>query len=271
MPTDFVSFRGTNYVADRNAPGVLTPYKGRFNRPPGMTDATVSEILAAIGATQLTPGEKVACETGKVFEPRRLKFIFSTGASISVPIPTRAGLIALGGSLRGILQAGLSGTIACVGLIGEEWKRLDQELRPGTVVPAPGIDVRPTTGLKNPIFSAFIQYESDSGRTFAEGVRMNTNQATNLPFSPYAVVIGTSLGTLLPAGCGGATNTDARRYVIDILTTNLQNPTRKMIVPVADDDAADIRGIGVGLVTNPQTLCLRYYGESDNRFSRFFP
>jgi len=271
MPTDFVSFRGSTYVADRNAPTVLTPYKSRFNRPPGMTDATVAEILGAIGATQLTPGEKIACESGKVFEPRRLKFTFSNGASISVPVPTRGGLLTLAQSIRGFLQTGLGSTIVCVGLIGEEWKRLDQELRPLAVVPAPGTDVRPTTGTKNPVFSAFIQYESDSGRTFAEGVRMNTNQATNLPFSPYAVVIGTSLGTLLPAGCGGATNTDPRRYVIDILTTNVQKPTRKMIIPVADDDADDIRGIGVGLATNPQTLCLRYYGESDNRFSRFLP
>lgn len=269
MPTDFVSFRGVNYVADRNGSTVLTTYKSRFNRPPGMTDATVGQILTAIGATQSAPGEKLACETGKVFEPRRLKFTFSNGASISVPAPTRADILALAQNIRGFLQTGLGGTIACVSLIGEEWKRLDQDLRPTTVVPAPGTDVRPTTGTKNPVFSAFIRYESDSGRTFAEGVRMNTNQATNLPFSPYAVVIGTSLGSLLPAGCGGASNVDPRRYVIDILTTNPQKPTRKMIVPVANDAADDIRSVGVGLVTNPQTLCLRYYGESDSRFSRF--
>ena len=233
-----------------------------------MTDATVAGILATLGVTQAVPGERIPCLGTQVFEPRRLKFTFANGGSISLPAPTRDQLIPTAEAVRNDLQTDLGIDVVCVSLIGEEWKRLDQDLRPAGVVPTPGADIRPTTGTKNPVYSVAIQYENDADRTFVEKVKMNTD-VLGLPFSPYATEIGVALGTILPRGCGSATSVDPRRYVIDILTTSLTNPVRKMIIPVADDDAADILAVGVALATNEQTLCLRYYGESDSRFSRF--
>lgn len=276
MPTDFISIRGNNYVADRaigTAPVPATnliPYRTRFNRPPAMTDATVTAILTALGVTQTTPGEKVPCEGSQIFEPRRLKFTFANGGSVSVPAPNRTQLIALATQIRATLETSLAVDVVCVSLLGEEWKRLDQDLRPTGVTPTPGIDIRPATGTKNPTYTAAISYESDSGRSFVEKVRMNTNVA-NAPFSTYGTEIGVALGTILPRGCGSATNVKPRHYLVDILTTSTSNPVRKLIIPVADDDAADILAVGVALATNPQTLCLKYFGESDSRFSRLLP
>lgn len=235
-----------------------------------MTDATATDIITALGATQTTPSEKVPCEGSQVFEPRRLKFTFANGGSISVPAPNRLQLIALATQVRGILETNLGVDVVCVSLIGEQWKRLDQDLRPAGVVPTPGIDIRPATGTKNPVYTAAISYESDSGRTFVEKIRMNTN-TVNAPFSAYAAQIATAIGTPLPRGCGSATNVKPRHYLVDILTTSTANPVRKLIIPVADDDAADIQSVGVALATNTQTLCLKYFGESDSRFSRLLP
>lgn len=282
MPTDFISIKGSNYVPDRAGGTILAPatpliaYRTRFNRPPGMTTATATAITDALGATATTPGEKVACEGSQTFEPRRLKFTFANGGSISVPAPNRAQLITLATQIRGILQTDLGATVVCISLIGEEWKRLDQELRPPGVVPTPGIDIRPAAGSKNPVYTAAILYESDGGRTFAEKVRMNTNitganGAPNLPFSPYEIVINSALGPTIPRGCGSATNVKPRHYLVDILTNSATNPVRKLIIPVADDDSTDIRDIGIGIATNPQTLCLKYFGESDLTFSRLVP
>lgn len=276
MPTDFISIRGNNYVADRasgTAPVPATnliPYRTRFNRPPAMTDAIATNIITALGAVQTTPSEKVPCEGSQVFEPRRLKFTFANGGSISVPAPNRTQLIALATQIRGILETGLAVDVVCVSLIGEEWKRLDQDLRPAGVTPAPGPDIRPATGTKNPVYSAAISYESDSGRTFVEKIRMNTN-TVNAPFSSYAAQIALAIGTPLPRGCGSASNIKPRHYLIDILTNSASNPVRKLTVPVADDDATDIQAVGVALATNVQTLCLKYFGESDSRFSRLLP
>ncbi|MEG4371642.1 hypothetical protein QUB29_19490 [Microcoleus sp. B4b_D2] len=266
MPTNFVNIRGDNYVSDRG--GDPIPYRTRFNRPPSMLPATVADILATLAVQETTLGEKVACLNAQTFEPRRLKFTFANGGSISLPVPTRDQIIPTALAIRNTLQTDLGINVVCVSLIGEEWKRLDQELRPAGVTPTPGVDVRPVTGTKNPVYTAAISYESDSGRTFVEKVRMNSN-VVNAPFSPYSAEIGTAIGTVLPRGCGSATSVDPRRYVVDVLTTNVANPVRKMIIPVADDDAADILQVGTDLATNPQTLCLRYYGESDNTFSRF--
>ena len=266
MPTDFVSIRGDNYVSDRG--GAAIPYRTRFNRPPSMTNASITDILATLAAQQTTSGEKAPCLNSQTFEPRRLKFTFANGGSISLPAPVRGSLIATALAIRNTLQTDLGVAVVCVSLIGEEWKRLDQELRPAGVTPTPGVDVRPATGTKNPVYTAAISYESDSGRNFVEKVKMNSN-LVGLPFAPYATEIATAIGTVLPRGCGSATSVDPRRYVVDILTTNATNPVRKMIIPVSDDDTGDILQVGTALATNPQTLCLRYYGESDNRFSRF--
>ena len=272
MPTDFISIRGDNYVADRadpTVPGTAIAYGTRFNRPPSMSDATVADILATLAATQNPLGEKIPCLSSQIFEPRRLKFVFSNGGSISFPAPRRDQLIATASAIRNTLQTDLGVNVVCVALLGEEWKRLDQDLRPAGVTPAPGPDIRPATGTKNPVYTVAIQYESDSGRNFIEKVKMNSDRPGNLPFSEYETEIGVALGTILPRGCGSATSVDPRRYVIDILTTSPVKPVRKMIIPVSDDDAGDILQVGVDLATNTQTLCLRYYGESDSRFSRF--
>jgi hypothetical protein len=276
MPTSFISIRGSNYVADRLEGAAPVPaanqiaYRSRFNQPPTMTAATAASIVAAIGATQATPGEKVPCESSQIFEPRRLKFTFANGGSVSIPVPNREQLIAIATQVRAILETDLTVDVVCISLKGEEWKRLDQDLRPADVTPTPGIDIRPVAGTKNPVYSVAIQYESDGDRTFVEKVKMNTNIAGS-PFAPYSTEIGVALGTVLPRGCGSATNVDPRHYVVDVLTTSPTNPVRKLIVPVADDDAADILAVGTALATNPQTLCLRYYGESDTRFSRLLP
>jgi hypothetical protein len=228
MPTDFISIRGDNYVSDRVEGAAPIPaanqitYRGRFNRPPTMTDATVASIVTALGATQSTPGEKVPCEGSQIFEPRRLKFTFSNGGSISFPAPSREQLIAIATQIRAILETDLTIDVVCVSLKGEEWKRLDQDLRPAGVVPAPGPDIRPATGTKNPIYSAAIQYESDGDRTFIEKVKMNSDVA-GAPFTQYSTEIGVALGTILPRGCGSATNVDPRHYVVDVLTTSAKS------------------------------------------------
>ncbi|MDF0553873.1 hypothetical protein [Kamptonema sp. UHCC 0994] len=273
MATNFISFIATEaYVPDRGLNGLAKgfTFKGRFSAPPGLNVTSIGAILTAVGGVTTTPGQKQACDASAIFTPRRLQFAFTDGGSLSVPIPDKADLITAGKAIKGALETNFgSGSVACVSLIGEHWGRLDEELRPTGTTPAAGPDTRAAAGTKNPTYSVSVLYNNDGGKTAAQSVRMATNTPGNVPFPPYAAAIQTALGTPLPGGCGSASNVNPRKYVIDFLTTDTDNPVRKMIIPVASATPANILAVGTALATNTQTLCLNYYGESDGRFSRF--
>jgi hypothetical protein len=268
MPTQFVNFTIPNYVADWDLLGKATPISGRFNQPPAMTDATVDSILAAIGATRKTTATKAPCAPPSSFQPRRLRFSFTTGGSLSVPFSLRSTAVALATQIRGFLTE--VAPVSCIELLGERWGRVDEDLRPAGTIVAPGSDTRATTGSKNPVFSRAYAYTTDNGRTSVQVARQNTDSVATpaLPFTPYAAAINTALGAALPKGCGGVGNIDPRHYVVTLLTNNTVNPTRQLIVPVAATESASIRAVGVALATITQTMCLLYQGESDSRLSR---
>ena len=268
MATKFVNFQAANYVPDWAALAKDVNFQGRFNQPPAMSDANATAMLATLGLTAADPTAKLPCLPPGSFSPRKLKFSFASGGSLAVPVLNRANLISIATTLKANLATYLGTQVVCIELIGEEWKRLDEELRPAGVTPTPGPDIRPTTGTVNPTFSVSMSYSSDGGKTVAQSVRMNSDQAGNLPFSGYSLEIVGTLGATLPKGCGGGSNIKPRRFEIDFLTTSPANPVRQLIIPVASETAANINAAGVGIATKPQTLCLRYFGESDGRFSR---
>ena len=268
MPTQFVNFTIPNYVADWDLLGKVTPISARFNRPPSMNDATVTSILGAIGATAKTPGTVAPCAPPSSFSPRRLKFSFTTGGSLSVPFSLRSTAVALATQIRGFLSD--VAPVSCIELIGEKWGRVDEDLRPAGTVIAAGLDIRPTTGSKNPVFTRAYNYITDDGRTSVQVARQNTDSVAvpALPFSPYAAAVNTALGPALPKGCGGVGNIDPRHYIVTLLTNNTVNPTRQLIVPIAATESTAIRAAGIALATITQTMCLLYQGESDSRLSR---
>lgn len=272
MPTQFVSFTISNYLADWDLLGKVNPISGRFNRPPGLSTGAVGSILSSMGATAKSASTKAPCAPPSSFSPRRLKFSFATGGSISIPFPIRASAVALATSLKAQLSADL-GVITCIELIGEKWGRVDEELRPsGTTVTA-GIDTRVATGSKNPVFTGAYLYTTDNSNTSVQTVRQNTNSVAipALPFSPYAAAVNAALGTLLPKGCGGVGNVKPRHYTATLLTTDLINPVRQLIIPVAATASTAIRAAGVAIATIAQTMCLAYEGESDSRLGRLVP
>jgi hypothetical protein len=269
MATEFVTFRLANYLADWDLLGKNLTVSGRFSRPPGLSVGAIDTILAAIGATRKSPTQKAPCPPPNSFDPRRLVFFFEAGGSISVPFAQKSAAIALATAIRGALLPDV-GAISCIQLIGEKWGRVEEELRPAGVTVAPGDDIRVATGSKNPIFTGSYTYTSDNGRTSVETVRQNTNSIAvpAAPFSVYATPINNALGPLLAQGCGGVSNNTPRHYTVKILTTNAANSVRQLIVPVATNEALGIRGIGTGLSSITQTMCLSYTGESDSRLSR---
>lgn len=271
MATEFVPFRLNGYVSDWDLLAKATPIPGRFSRPPNMTDAVVASILAAIDAAPVTGTNKPVCAPPAAFSPRKLKFSFVTGGSVSIPVATRANALSLATSLKTILTP--VGAIACIALIGEKWDRVDEDLRPAGTVLTAGLNVRAATGSKNAIYTASMLYNTDTGVQSVKSVRMNTDSVTTpaLSFSGYRDAITVALGTLVPKGCGGVSNIDPRHYTATLLTTDIRNPIRKMIVPVASFGTTAIRAVGVQLATIAQTMCLAYEGESDSRFSRLVP
>jgi hypothetical protein len=272
MATEFVTFTLANYLADWDLLGKNLTVSGRFSRPPGLATATVDSILAAIGATKKNAAQKAPCPPPASFEPRRLLFSFLTGGSLSIPFVQKANAVALGTTLKGLLQGDL-GLVTCIKLIGEKWGRVEEELKPAGVILAPGADIKVTTGSKNPVFARSYSYITDNGLTSVQTVRQNTDSTAvpATPFSVYATPITNALGALLPQGCGGVGNITPRHYTAKILTVSPVNPIRQLIVPVAANEALAIRGIGIALATITQTMCLNYEGESDSRFSRLIP
>lgn len=270
MATEFVTFSLPNYLPDWGTTPI--PISGRFSRPPGMSAPSAILVLTAIGATAKSVNTKAPCAMPATFSPRRLKFSFASGGSLSVPFADKASGVSIATSLKSQLASSLGTTISCIELIGEEWGRVDEEIRPfGPAVPSTaGVDIRPTTGTKNLIYATSINYQTDTGANTVQNVKMNTDSLNN-PYSTYLASINSAIGLSLPAGCGGSSIIKPRRYNIKIRTVNLRNPVRQMIVPVASSIAATIRAAGVEFLNNTQTLCLAYFGESDSRFSRLIP
>ena len=269
MATEFITFTLANYLADWDLLGKDLKVSGRFSRPPALGATAVDGILAAIGATRKNPTQKAPCPPPASFDPRRLVFYFATGGSISVPFAQKANAVALATTLKGLLQGDL-GAVTCIQLIGEKWGRVEEELRPTGITLAPGPDIRVAVGSKNPVFAGSYSYTSDNGRNSVQTVRQNTDSTAvpATPFSVYATPINNALGPLLSQGCGGVGNITPRHYKVKVLTTNSVNPVRQLIIPVATNEALGIRGIGTGLSSITQTMCLNYEGESDSRLSR---
>lgn len=272
MPTQFVNFTIPNYLADWDTLGKNTSISARFNRPPAMADATVTTILGAIGGIAKNAADKVPCAPPSSFSPRKLVFYFTTGGSVSVPFGLKSQGVPLATQIKALLTTDVA-PVSCIELKGEKWGRVDEELRPTATVIAPGVDIRVTTGSKTPIFTRAFSYVSDDGRTSVQNARQNTDSLVvpALPFSPYAAAITAALGVALPKGCGGVGNIDPRHYIITVLTNDVINPIRKLIVPVAATGSIAIRATGVALATITQTMCLAYQGESDSRLSRLIP
>ncbi len=273
MATKFVTFTGKGYIPDWDPAAKDLEFQGRFNQPPVMSDAMAANILGTLGLTLKSKTTEPVCKPPSSFMPRKLKFSFASGGSIAVPVKDRANLISIATTLKTDLAQMLGSTVVCIELIGEQWTRMDEEFRPVGVVPTPGTDIRPSSGTKNPTYSASMSYSSDGGKVIAQSVRMNTDDLTGASaFSGYKVEIDSALGTLLPKGCGGGSNIAPRHYTVDFLTTNTANPVRQLIVPVASSSGiTGIRTTGAGLAAITQTLCLKYNGESDARFSRLIP
>ncbi len=272
MPTQFVNFTMPNYVADWDLLGKVTPISARFNRPPALTNGSVTSILTAIGGTLKTKTTVAPCAPPSSFSPRRLKFSFASGGSLSVPFSLRSTAVALATQIKAFLTTDL-GVVTCIELIGEKWGRIDEDLRPAGTIVAPGIDIRVATGSKNPVFTRAYSYVTDDGKTSVQVARQNTDSLATpvIPFSPYAAAINTALGPALPKGCGGVGNIKTRHYVVTLLTNNPTNLTRQLIVPIAATASNAIRAAGIAIATITQTMCLAYEGESDSRLSRLIP
>jgi hypothetical protein len=190
MATQFATFTMPGYQPDWNALVKDVTVSGRFSIPPALTAGNVDTILAAIGATRKPATQKGPCPPPAAFKARRLSFYFATGGNISVPFKIKTDAIRVATAIRTALQTEL-GPVSCIMLEGEEWGRMDEELRPAATVVAPGPDIRVATGSKNSVFTGAYNYITDRGANSVQTVRQNTDSTATprTPFSVYSVPI----------------------------------------------------------------------------------
>jgi len=285
-----IMFRGNNYIPDW---GVVTSpfrYSYVFKVPDGLSDDDIEAIITAVGGAVVEEGSKgVPCDNADEFSwsPRKLKFWFESGKTVSIPVPSKTNLVATSAQIAGALQ--LVAPIVCVSLEGETWRNLIDHLpSPATaIVPAPIAIAESPAGAKELSYVGSMNYESDGTKELNKAFKM----ATNVEGAPYAVYAGAIDDCLTAAGsintsasrCPGfrSKTFDHRRFSVTMLQTrrvitgddggevesNTVPARSKMLVPMSSRAPADIRDCAIALRDVPATLCLGYRGEWDKRFS----
>ena len=285
-----ITFRGANYLPDWGDPAAPFRYSYTFKVPDGLSDDDIDTIITTVGGSVVNEiGKGIPCDDveGFPWTPRKLKFWFASGKTVSVPIPNKNNLVTASAEIATTL--GLIAEVVCVSLEGETWRNILDHLPVLGPVPLPTpIAIANTPpGQKEPSYVGSMSYESDGTREFNKAFKMATNLPDNQPYAEYAAAIDNCLVA------GGAINTssarcsgfrsktfDHRRFNVTMLQnrrvisgaggeteSEVENAKSKMLVPMSSRDPVDIRACAIALRDVPATLCLGYRGEWDKRFS----
>lgn len=288
-----ITFRGNNYLPDWGTATQTFNYKYTFKIPDGTTDAMVNAIVAAVGGSVVnTRGVPCEDEEGYPWSPRKLKFWFEAGKTVSIPVPNKTNLVAASNTIA--TQLNQIARVICVSLEGETWRNIIDLIDPTTSllapVPLPITDTAP--GQKEASYVGSMAYETDGSLEISsKAFKMATNLTGNVPYAQYATAINNCLiasGT--PVNTSGArcpgfrqSTFDNRRFRVTMLQnrrvfekadgatpgadSEVKLAKSELLVPMSSRDPALIRACGLALRTVPHTMCLGYRGEWDKRFS----
>lgn len=284
-----IMFRGNNYIPDFGDPSNPLRYSYIFRVPDGLSDDDIEAIVTAVGGTIVSEvGKGIPCddEDGYPWTPRKLRFWFEGGKTVSIPIPTKEGIVAASNAIATTLQ--LVAPIACVSLEGETWRNMIDNLpAPATPIETTAIAIANTpAGQKEQTYGGAMTYETDGTRELNKAFRMATNVEGG-PYAEYATAIeaclvaGGALNTTASRCPGFRSKTfDHRRFTVTMLQSrrvitgdddgaesSVGEAKSKMLVPMSSRATADIRACAIALRDVPATLCLGYRGEWDKRFS----
>ncbi|MCC3439367.1 hypothetical protein [Microcoleus sp. PH2017_05_CCC_O_A] len=288
-----ITFRGNNYLPDWGTATQTFNYKYTFKIPDGTTDAMINAIIAAVGGTVInTRGVPCEDEEGYSWSPRKLKFWFEAGKTVSIPVPSKTNLVAASATIAG--QLNQIARVICVSLEGETWRNIIDLLDPtSSVLPPVPLPITDTdAGEKETSYVGTMNYETDGSFEMAsKAFKMATNLAGNIPYAQYATAINNCL-----TASGGPINTSSarcpgfrqvtfehRRFRVVMLqnrrvvekadgatpgaASEIKAAKSEMLVPMSSRDPELIRACGLALRAVPHTMCLGYRGEWDKRFS----
>ncbi|MEG5045964.1 hypothetical protein [Microcoleus sp. B4-C1] len=285
-----ITFRGSNYLPDWGAPDQEFKYKYTFRIPDGTTDAMINAIIAAVGGSVINT-KGVPCEDteGHAWTPRKLKFWFEAGKTVSIPVPNKTNLVAASNAIA--TQLNQIAPVICVSLEGETWNNIIDVIDPSSSLLAPvALPITDTpAGAKEMSYTGSMTYETDGTTEMrAKSFKMATNLPDNAPYAAYASAINECLISGGPlntseARCPGFRQItfDHRRFRVVMLqnrrvvsssdanqaTSETTVAKSAMLVPMSSRDPALIRACGLALRAVPHTMCLGYRGEWDKRFS----
>lgn len=271
---------GQPYIDDRSQTYNLT---GRFAIPPDMNQAQATAIAAASGGAayavgQLAPAKGTSCPPPGL-RMRKLKFTRQDGSSISIPIPTQTTLVAQGIAIKAAFNAvDANNPVVCIDLIGEHLPNL-QDILGLTGARTAGATSRPSGGSKQPYYTGLMSYLSDAinGSTHTLKLRVATDIVGGPP-TEYAAIFNNQTGITGGSGlCGGSDPRKARYYDVTSLI-NQNSPagaatqyTQNIKIPVLSSVGAQNLVVGQQIAALSSTLCISYYGESNNRFGLLIP
>jgi hypothetical protein len=284
-----ITFRGNNYLPDWGSPNTPIKYSYTFKIPDGLSTANIDAIIDTVGG-EPAGAKGIPCddEEGYAWTPRKLKFWFSSGKTVSVPAPNKTQLVTQATAIALLLSS--IQLVVCVSLEGETWRNIIDLLDPTTSLlpptPLPIADTPP--GQKEPSYVGSMNYETDGSREFSKAFKMATNLPGNVPYAEYATAINNCLLSGGPlntsqARCPGFRQLtfDHRRFRVVMLqnrrvvSTNSANEVvssttsakSELLVPMSSRVPADIRTCALALRAVPHTMCLGYRGEWDKRFA----
>lgn len=288
-----ITFRGDNYLPDWTSETFRYAYT--FKIPDGLATGEIDAIIDAVGG-EITPesSKGIPCDDNEGFPwtPRKLKFWFSTGKTVSVPVPNKLDLVTTSAAIATLLLS--IGNIVCVSLEGETWRNIIGELAAPTtpIIPTPLVVTATPAGQKEQSYLGSMSYESDGASLMDKAFKMATDRGDNQPYEIYEAAINNCLVA------GGAINTsqarcsgfvsrtfDHRRFSVTMLqtrnvvsgadggTATAENTEAKskMLVPMSSRVPTEINACAIALRDVPSTICLGYRGEWDKRFSNRNP
>lgn len=283
-----ITFRGDNYVPDWGVAANPLRYSYTFKIPDTLTDDNIEAIVTAVGGTIVDKDSKgIPCDAeGFPWSPRKLRFWFEGGKTVSIPVPDKVGIVATSNTIATVL--GLIAPVVCVSLEGETWNNIIDELpAPATAIVLTPIEIAESpAGQKELSYVGSMTYDTDGTKELNKAFKMATNVADG-PYEVYADAIDDCLVA------GGGINTsqsrcpgfrgktfDHRRFrVVMQQSRRIVNgdgggaesavglAKSAMLVPMTSRLNADIRDCAIALRDVPATLCLGYRGEWDKRFS----
>jgi len=290
-----ITFRGDNYLSDWGGPTQTFKYKYTFKIPDGTTDTMINAIVAAVGGSVIdTKGVPCEDEEGYSWSPRKLKFWFEAGKTVSIPVPNKINLVATSNAIA--TQLNQVARVICVSLEGETWRNImdliQGSLGPSSLLPPIPLPIANTApGLKETSYVGSMAYDTDGSLEISsKAFKMATNLAGNIPYAQYAAAIndcliaGGSPVNTSSARCPGFRQLtfDHRRFRVVMLQTRrvvkkadgaagasseVTVAKSELLVPMGSRTPGDIRTCGLALRAVPHTICLGYRGEWDKRFS----